>query len=203
MMNKSIIGAVVLAAGESKRMGKPKLVLPWKDTTVVGQVVETLFSAGIHDVTIVTGGHRDLVENALSSTPVRLVHNQNFHNDNMLESVKVGIKSLPEDNQAILIVLADQPRVKERTIRSICNEYHIGTFPIVFPSWNMRRGHPWLLDRSYFDELLAMEEGLTLRDFLKYHTDVIHYLEVDDPSILQDIDTLEQYHIQNNADNNR
>ena len=75
------VGAVVLAAGRSRRMGRPKMILPWGETTVIGQVVNVLLAAGVDDLLVVTGGAREDVESALVDMPVRTIFNPDFAND--------------------------------------------------------------------------------------------------------------------------
>ena len=89
-----MIAAIVLAAGLSKRMGRPKLSLPWRDTTVIGQVVAVLTAAGVNEILVVTGGARQEIETALSATPARLVFNPRFEASEMIDSLQVGLEGL-------------------------------------------------------------------------------------------------------------
>ena len=187
------IGAVVLAAGKSQRMGKPKLVLPWKGHTVIWQIVDTLSSAGVNDIIVVTGGSSDLVEKALAETAACCVHNPDYASSEMIHSLKIGLQALPAGCQALLVALGDQPFIEEAVIRRVIDTFLQTRSPLVIPSYQMRRGHPWLVERSRWQDLLAMPESQTLQDFISLHNSEITYVNVDTPSILKDIDTPEDY----------
>lgn len=190
------IAAIVLAAGQSRRMGSPKMVLPWGETTVIGQVVCTLASAGVDEIVVVTGGARELVEAALAQLncekPVRSVFNAQFAQGEMLSSVQTGLRSLDESVDAALIALGDQPRIQAEVVTGLLSAHAQGA-QLVVPSYKMRRGHPWLVSRRLWGSLLALHGAQTLRDFLNSQAGAITYLEVDTDSVLMDLDTPEDY----------
>ncbi len=189
------IGAVVLAAGLSRRMGAPKLLLPWGERKVLEHVVMTLWEAGIESIEVVTGGYREQVENLLRALPfpLRWVHNPEFAEGEMISSLKVGLTHLPQDLEAALIVLGDQPQIQQDVITQLVKRYAERKPLLVVPSYRMRRGHPWLVDRRLWAELVALPRERTLRDFLAFHVEKIDYLVVDTPSVVQDLDTPEDY----------
>ena len=187
-----MITALILAAGQSKRMGKPKMLLPWGETTVLGQVIATFKAAGADDVLVVTGGVREQVE-ALVGDSARTVFNPDYAQGEMLSSVQTGLAGLKPGTEAVLIGLGDQPQVQERSVRLVMGEYRKSRASIIVPSFQMRRGHPWLVARTHWDEILGMQSPASLRDFLSGHRDEIHYVEFDNNSILQDMDTPEDY----------
>jgi molybdenum cofactor cytidylyltransferase len=187
-----MISAMILAAGQSKRMGKPKMSLPWGETSVLGQVIATFKAAGVEDVLVVTGGARKQVE-ALVGDAARTVFNPDYAEGEMLSSVQAGLAGLKPETEAVLIGLGDQPQVQERSVRLVLDEYHRSGASIVVPSFQMRRGHPWLVARSHWDEILGMQSPASLRDFLNSHRDEIRYVEFDNDSILQDMDTPKDY----------
>jgi molybdenum cofactor cytidylyltransferase len=190
---ESDIAGVVLAAGLSSRMGKPKMVLPWGNRTVIGNVVWTLQIAGVKIITIVTGGSADLIETALESYLVSTVFNPNYSNGDMLFSIQAGLVSLPGYVQAALVVLGDQPQIEERTVRDMIDLFHQEKPLLIVPSFNMHRGHPWLIERYLWADIQTIKPPETMRNFFHRHSDLIRYLEVDSPSILSDLDTPENY----------
>lgn len=195
-MNKASppqIGAVVLAAGRSTRMGMPKMALPWGDRTVIGHVVHVLACAGISEVIVVTGGARDEVQEALQTLPVREVYNSNYQQGEMVSSIQLGLSSMGDQFEAALVVLGDQPQIQARVVMDLIQAYTKDRKALVVPSYQMRRGHPWLVDRSLWPFVLAMKGPETLRDFLNAHQSGIHYVTVDTPTILQDLDTPGDY----------
>jgi molybdenum cofactor cytidylyltransferase len=200
------IAAILLAAGESRRMGQPKMLLPWGATTVLGQVV-SIFSAGLssimdqqidpdNEILIVTGGARMLVEAEVARLaeqfPLRIVHNPNYAHGGMVSSIQAGLMALRPGTRAALIGLGDQPQVREKTIKQICTAFKQTRSPIVIPSFQNHRGHPWLATRLLWPELMALPSSTTPRQFLDAHAGQIEYVSADE-SILQDLDTPEDY----------
>ena len=193
-----MISAIILAAGESKRMGQPKMMLKWGKTTVLEHVISVFANAGIENIIVVTGSTREQVEGvvavAQANHPVRCVYNERFVEGEMLSSIQCGLRALtPKPEDAALIALGDQPQVREGSVRRVCKTFEETGSPLVVPSYHMRRGHPWLVARSLWDAILALRNPQTPRDFLNSHADEIKYVEVDDEGILADLDTPEQY----------
>jgi molybdenum cofactor cytidylyltransferase len=187
-----MITAIILAAGESKRMGRPKMLLPWGKSTVLQTVVSTFQAAGLADILIVTGGARRQVE-ALVGKTVQTVFNEAFAGGEMLSSLQVGLLAKKREARAALVCLGDQPQVEARCVRRIVDEFARTGAPIIVPSYQMRRGHPWLVARELWDEILKMRVPASPRDFLRRHADDIQYVEMDSASILMDLDTPEDY----------
>jgi len=189
-----MIAAVVLAAGLSRRMGRPKMTLPWGETTVIGQVVQVLDLAGVDEILVVTGGARQQVEAALSGLPVRVSFNPRFSEDEMLFSLKIGLSSLGTNIEAALVVLGDQPQVQPLVVRKILETYQQTGASLIIPSYKMHRGHPWLLARTLWLSIIELQSDKTMRDFINQHADQISYLDLETPSVLRDLDTPEDYH---------
>jgi molybdenum cofactor cytidylyltransferase len=174
-------------------MGRPKMILPWGDTTVIGQVVRALSLGGVTDILVVTGGAQGEVEKALEGFQVRLAHNPHYASGDMLASLQTGLGNLPEGSQAALVALGDQPQIQPAVVSALLACYWMDRPRLVVPSYAMRRGHPWIVASNLWPEILAMESQQTLRDFLQAHTAEIAYLPVDTDSILADLDTSEDY----------
>lgn len=191
-----MISAIILAAGESKRMGQPKMLLRWGNTTILGQVLATYQAAGIDDILVVTGGAHEQVIGVVRQYGVRSTFNENFSEGEMLSSLQHGLRILlPEEDKvkAALIGLGDQPQAQIESIQRICNMFRKHKSALIVPSFQMRRGHPWLVERGLWRELLEMPPSESPRDFLNRHAQEIHYVEVDTPSILADLDTPQDY----------
>jgi molybdenum cofactor cytidylyltransferase len=188
-----MISAIIPAAGQSKRMGQPKMLMPWGKSTVIEHVISTFLKAGIEDVIVVTGGARELVEGTISQYPVRTIHNRDYAAGEMLSSIQCALRVMPTQVQATLIGLGDQPQVQEKSIRLICDEYRNGQSTLIVPSFQMRRGHPWLVARPLWSEILALKPAESPRDFLTRHANEIHYVNVNTQSVLADLDTPEDY----------
>ncbi|MCA9908975.1 MAG: nucleotidyltransferase family protein, partial [Anaerolineae bacterium] len=184
--------ALVLAAGMSRRMGRPKVLLPWGAQTVLEQIVCQL-RGHVHEIVIVTGAQREAVEAIAARVGAGCVHNSDYTSGEMLTSLRVGLRELiARDAVAALTVLGDQPMIRAANVRKIVRAYAQGQGGIVAPSHTMRRGHPILIDRRYWQELLDLPPGSAPRDVINHHGDDIAYVETDD-SVLRDIDTPEAY----------
>jgi Uncharacterized MobA-related protein len=192
----SNISAILLAAGLSSRMGRPKLLLPWGETTVLGQVVGTFAAAGLKDLVIVTGAVREEIEGKAAELakefPVRCVYNPDYEHGGMLSSIQVGLTAMRSQTKAALIALGDQPQVLEETVRGICDSYIRTNSSLVIPSFQNQRGHPWLAARDLWASILKLPSTSTSKQFLNAYTGHVEYISAG-PSILQDLDTPSEY----------
>ena len=111
----------------------------------------------------------------------------------MLTSVQVGLNNIGDKPDAVLIVLGDQPQIEVKIIGEIIARYNLTHHRIIVPSYQMRRGHPWLVDRTFWQEICELVSPATLRNFLIANDAIIDYLIVDSPSVIQDIDTQADY----------
>lgn len=187
-----MITAIILAAGESKRMGQPKMLLPWGKSTVLQTVIANIQAAGVSDVLIVTGAARNQVE-ALVGKSAQTVFNENYAEGEMLSSIQVGLAAKMREASAALICLGDQPQVQERSVRRVRDAFNISRSNLIVPSYQMRRGHPWLVARPLWEEILAMQPPKTPHDFLIAHAKKIEYVVVETPTVTEDLDTPEDY----------
>jgi molybdenum cofactor cytidylyltransferase len=174
-------------------MGKAKMALPWGSTTVLGQVLQVVRSAGVEDLLVVTGAAREAVEAICLAAGVRTVPNPEYESGEMLSSLQIGLRTMPPNSQAALVVLGDQPGIQESVVEAVVRAHIESGASLAVPSYEHRRGHPWLVGRDWWAELLEMQPTQTPRDFLNRHGDGIHYVQVESASILQDIDTPEDY----------
>lgn len=180
------ISAIILAAGKSTRMRQQKLLMPWGGTTVLEKVIRTLQAAEIGDIVLVTNS-----EIASQITHDELTVILNNHGE-MLTSLQLGLRSQKPSAEAALICLGDQPQIEEGSVRSVCEAFQKSRSNLVVPSYQMRRGHPWLVARPLWDEILAIQGG-SMREFLNTRASEIEYVNLDTPAILQDLDTPEDY----------
>ncbi|MCD4687102.1 MAG: putative selenium-dependent hydroxylase accessory protein YqeC [Anaerolineae bacterium] len=187
------VAAVVLAAGRSSRMGQSKVLLPWAGgRSVIETIVARLALARLSDVVVVSGHRAGDVARKLKRSPTRTVHNPDYARGEMLSSLQTGLNALPDTVSACLVVMGDQPALDARVIGKVMAAYAAGRGDIVMPVHRGTRGHPVLIDRRFWPELLAQEEG-TPRVVLARHPRDIALVKVNTDSILRDIDTPEQY----------
>jgi molybdenum cofactor cytidylyltransferase len=196
-----MISAIILAAGQSRRMGQPKMLLPWGKMSVLEHVISVFTAASIEDILVITGAAHEQIEQVVANYgrryPVRIVYNQKYLHGEMLSSLQCGLRALISEGKsaAALVGLGDQPQVQEGSVRLVCQAFIQTESLLVVPSFQMRRGHPWLVARPLWEDLLEMDPPKSPRDFLIGHADDIHYVNVETPSILADLDTPEDYHV--------
>ncbi len=192
-VNDQKVAVIVLAAGLSRRMGRPKMVLPWGKTVVIAQVVHVMLMAGVFEIVVVTGGARESTEAALKDLPVRLVFNPRYETDEMIYSLQTGLGALTRAAQATLVALGDQPRIELSVVRAILTAFQETDAQLVVPSYQMRRGHPWLVARPLWPALLSLQPPETIRTFFQQERRSIHFVSVETDSVVQDLDTPEDY----------
>jgi molybdenum cofactor cytidylyltransferase len=124
--------------------------------------------------------------------PARAIFNPEFEHGEMLSSVQTGLRALDPEAAATLIALGDQPQIEERTVRGLLGMAANIQQRILIPSYQNRRGHPIFFGKYYFDELLNLSAPDNMHTFIQSHLPEIIYLE-SNPSVLQDVDTLEDY----------
>ncbi|MFB3882766.1 MAG: NTP transferase domain-containing protein [Armatimonadota bacterium] len=184
--------AVVLAAGEARRFGGPKLLMPFGDSTVIGCVTSALAGAGVEPIIVAVGANRAEIEGALVCASVQLVENPD-PSRGMLSSIQVGVAALPRSASRFLIALADQPRVTAEEIRQLIADMTRAGRGIARPIHRGKRGHPVLLASRYRDEILALPPEATLRDVIHRHLDDVVEVDVASDAVVRDIDTREEY----------
>jgi len=188
-----MIWAVVLAAGESKRMGEAKQLLPFGRSTVIETVVQSVIRSSVDETLVVLGAARDRVEAVLRKFDVKLTVNPDFAKG-MLSSVQWGIRHLPQTAQAVLVVLGDQPWASTETANLVVGEYRRTDKGLVLPVHAGSDGHPLLVDlRKYRAEIDRLSPEVGLRQLLTLHPEDICRFEVEDPNISRDLDTPGDY----------
>jgi len=186
------MGAVVLAAGESRRMGRPKQLLPWGEHTVLETVIAAALAVPVAEVAVVLGAGADSVRagTRCEDERVRWVVNDGFL-AGMLTSVQAGVAALSGDCDGFLLFLGDQPLVGPDVTLRLASAYGRGS--ILLPVHDGRRGHPPLYCLSYREELLSLGPELGLRELNRRHPEAVREVAVSSPSIHIDLDTPEDY----------
>ncbi len=188
-----VIWAVVLAAGESKRMGRPKQVLPYGTSTILETVLNSVLASPVDGTLVVLGAAEDKVAPLLAKLPVETIVNTDFRSG-MLSSVQCGIRALPASARAALIFLGDQPAIAPETAGRVIAAHRASDRGLVLPVHAGRGGHPLLIDLKYRAEIDGLSSGIGLRELLARHPDDVLRVDIDDPGVILDIDTPEDYH---------
>jgi len=189
-----VISAIVLAAGLSTRMGRPKQLLPYGEHTVVEQVVLVLLASPVDEVVVVIGHQRSAVETALAKWPVRTVFNPDYAEGEMLSSAQAGLRTVSAASQAVLLAVGDMPAIEGTVVAQLIETYRAaGDGYVYIPSYQMRAGHPVLVPRPYWGAILSLRTGDNLRSVLRAKSTHVQWVIVDTPSVLRDIDTPTDY----------
>jgi molybdenum cofactor cytidylyltransferase len=189
------VGAVVLAAGSSSRMGQVKQLLPLADSTVLEQTLGNLHTAGVDEIILVLGSSAETIRQRFAGPSMgrlRILVNPDYH-QGMATSLRAGLSALDGNMAAALIVLADQPFIQAKTFDQIIDQYRHSEAKIVVPTYKGFRGNPVLLDHSVFEEIMALEGDIGCRAIFGNHLNGIVKAEVTDIGILLDIDSKDDY----------
>jgi len=186
------ICAIILAAGESKRMGFPKMLLNFNGSTMLENVINNIKGSDIDNILVVLGSGKDDLIPLVTDCDVNYCYNDNFK-EGMLSSVKCGIRNLPHGTDAVLIFQGDQPFIHRDVINNVIRFYRNSEKGIVIPVCNNKRGHPLLADRKYFDEIEKLDDKKGLRSLAYLFSDDVSEIETGDNGILMDFDTYEDY----------
>ena len=182
--------AVVVAAGLSSRMKSFKPLLPICGRPAIVHLLHTLFSAGVSHCIVVTGHrHEDIQRVCASLDSITFVHNPNYAVTQMFDSARLGFAAVPPDCNRVLFTPADVPLIPSEVVATLTERDD----PLLFPSYQMRRGHPMALDSTYLPYLLTYTGPGGLRGALALLPIPPAYLVVNDPRVLLDMDTPSDY----------
>lgn len=186
------IWAVVLAAGESRRMGKPKMLLPFGGKTIIETILDTIAQSGIDGTIVVLGADREAIEKRIESYDIRSVLNAEYR-AGMLSSVQAGVRALPDDAEAFILFLGDQPMVPYKIIDDLIEAYRITGKEIVLPVYRGKSGHPVLIVSDYREEIYDLSGGIGLRELMCRHTVNTLRVPVEVSAVCRDIDDPADY----------
>lgn len=160
--------------------------------TILGHILHQISAAGIDTITVVTGHQADQVGAIAAANGAHVVFNAHYAEGDMLSSLQAGIAALDGAVDGVLIALSDQPMMRTDTVRRVVRLYR-RRGGIVIPSYQMRRGHPIVMDRRYWADVLSAGKETSLRDVIRAHSDAIRYAVIEDDHILRDVDTSQAY----------
>jgi molybdenum cofactor cytidylyltransferase len=185
--NNSRVGAVILAAGTSSRMGEAKQLLRLGENTLLGHVVESVRGSRVDEIVLVLGHDAETIQERVAIKNLKVVINEAY-SQGMGASLRAGLSALPGVDAA-LIVLADQPFVLSATLDRLIDQYQQSNAQIAIPTYKGFRGNPVLLDRSVFSEVMALTGDIGCRAIFGNHLEGIVKVPVEDVGILLDVDS--------------
>ena len=190
-----MISAILLAAGESRRMGRPKQLLAWQGKTLLLHILETLLGSDADEVILVLGHEADRIRESLPPLPITITINPDYR-QGMASSLRRGLLAMDPGSEAFLLCLADQPGIGPEIMNTIIRAFRQADprRGIVRPVFRGRRGHPVLIGAQYLKEALRLLEGdVGARQILLNHPEDILDVEMQGDAVLKDIDTPEEY----------
>ena len=194
-----MINAIVLAAGRSKRMGKLKPLLKFDDQTFLEYIISVLKNCDVDKITVVLGAGANTIKQSADLSGTNIVINKDYQKG-QLSSLVAGIKENPENTEAILLCLVDNPFITEEVINKIIRTFKETNSPIIVPVFEKERGHPTLFSKSLFNELLNAPQDKGARHVLYSNEDKVLELEVAERGILIGINTEDDYRLHFGAD---
>ncbi|MCG3133051.1 MAG: Molybdenum cofactor guanylyltransferase [Planctomycetes bacterium] len=184
------VPAILLAAGASSRMGRPKALLPLAGAAFVDAVAETLRAGGARPVLVILGSHEAEIRRGAKLRDVEIVSHAGWA-AGRTSSIQAGLRALPSDAPAAILALVDMPFVRSATVAALLRVHAAAPDDVeaVVPSFGGRRGHPVLLRRPLFPRVLALGPDEPLSTVIR----AAHVLPVavDDPGIHTDLDAPE------------
>ena len=182
-------GGMILAAGLSSRMGRYKGTLPIGDTTFVRRIISQMREADAGKIVVVTGYRHAEMEEHLSDLDIICVYNEMYYENQMLDSVKLGLYALSGCCEEIFLIPVDMPLVTSAVYREIAETY--GDF--VRPVYHGKRGHPVLIRKKLFDHILQYKGEGGLKRAIACAGAVCTDVETEEEAVLLDADTPEDY----------
>jgi molybdenum cofactor cytidylyltransferase len=187
-----MIQAIVLAAGESRRMGLPKPLLRFGPTTFLGQIVSVLRQSRVDHVSVVLGAEAERIQGSIDLSETDVVINKGYA-EGQLSSLIAGLKALPRQTEAAVICLVDNPFITPALVNPIVDRFRETHSPIVVPVVAGRRGHPALFSSRLFADLLSAPAQEGARHVLRTHPDLVSEVDTLDRAVLIHIESPDDY----------
>jgi molybdenum cofactor cytidylyltransferase len=184
------ITAIILAAGEGKRMGQPKALVEIDGVSFLEQIIAKLRDTNFEPIIVVGGANANQVEKQCTQLEVHFVENKSWQSG-QFSSLKVGLAAREIGTDGILIALVDHPFVETRTYQRLREAHFKHPDSIIIPVYQGKRGHPTIIPHKIANEINAAPNGLNLREIIRGHQNLLVELPVDDVGILKDIDTIQ------------
>jgi molybdenum cofactor cytidylyltransferase len=188
-----MMAGLILAAGESRRMGRDKALLPYHGRTFLETIIAGLSAAGIEKIIVVLGHHAEEIQRAVNLLTVRVVVNPEYARG-QTSSLQCGIAAAAEDApEAVILCLVDHPAISIEVIAKLRTCFASTRAPAIIPTYQGQRGHPVILSQALFPELLALAPEEPANTVIRKYRAATEFVEVADPGILLDVDDLAAY----------
>jgi molybdenum cofactor cytidylyltransferase len=183
-----MIAGLILAAGESRRMGRDKALLTYHGRSFLESIINNLAAAGIDKVTVVLGHHAEIIQNAVNLATVRVVVNHDYQRG-QTSSLQLGLAAAAADlPEAVILCLVDHPAISSAVIVKLIEHFESTHPPVLIPTHQGERGHPAIISQTLFPELLALLPVEPANTVIRKYRPATQFVEVADPGILIDVD---------------
>ncbi len=183
------MSAMILAGGESRRFGAPKVLQSFCDAPFLSRIVDALVASGLQQIHLVLGHKAEKFRRKLPATkPLHIVKNRDYKYG-QFSSIQTGVKALDDQTLGVLSCLIDQPHILPYTYHAVIMNACSSPKNIIIPTYESRGGHPVYIPRALFSEIIASPPSSTLREIFDTHSDKILRVEINDPGLIEDIDT--------------
>lgn len=186
------VAGVLQAAGMSMRLGRPKQLLPYQGRSLLRLAAETGLAGGLDPLVVVIGPQPEAMRAELAGLPVQIVENPHYA-EGQSTTVRAGVRALPVDTAAVVMLLVDMPAVTPEIVRRLIAAWRQTGALIVRPRYAGRPGNPALFAGSLLPELAAVTGDEGGRAVLRRHRAETYLLPVDEPGVVLDIDTWAAY----------
>ncbi len=193
MVDRKKVAGIILAAGESLRMGKTKQLLNFRGKLLLQWVIDSALESQLDKVVLVLGHEFHKIKAALDCSRVTVILNADYQ-QGQSSSLKAGLKQLKDDYDGVMFILGDQPLVNAATLNELLAAYQSNQTPITAPTFRGKPGNPVLMDCSLFPELKNLSGDVGGRVLKQTYADKILHVPVSDSGILVDLDTPDDYH---------
>jgi molybdenum cofactor cytidylyltransferase len=183
---------ILLGAGESKRMGVNKLLLPWGKKIVLTHCADTLLHSTVKEVVIVLSDRTKVIENQFKGRKIKVVVNSQYRRG-MSASIQKGIRAIAPNSHGILIALGDMPFLRSRTVNSLIRAFSHGKGTIIVPSFLGRQGHPVIFHVRFKKELLRLKGDAGGRSIIERYPKEVKLVRIRSEGVVKDIDTWRDY----------
>jgi molybdenum cofactor cytidylyltransferase len=188
-----MISCILLSAGESIRFGSPKALASLGKETVIGHLQQTLLTTTLTEIIIVLGAHRQAIEpSLLKHKKIRLVYNKSYKLG-QASSFKTGLQEISADAKGVMLLPVDYPFILPATIDQIIDMFVEKKPLVLIPSYLARKGHPPIFDKSLFQEIREIDNGIGLNTVAQVHHAKTLIMEMSDPGIIASFNTQEEF----------
>ncbi|MDO8715419.1 MAG: nucleotidyltransferase family protein [Dehalococcoidales bacterium] len=192
-----MISAILLAAGEAKRMGKPKQLMPLGEKSILEHSLDNLLASRVNEIIVVVGCEAEAVAKKVAARPVRIAVNPDYK-QGMSTSLVKGLDLVSDGAKAVMVFLADQPFIGSHVINQLIDDFANHKKGIAVPVYKGKRGHPIIFAIKYGGELSKLTGDAGAKAILKKHPEDVLEVDTGSEDIHRDIDDMKSYEREKN-----